>query len=180
MCLYRGDENMYLPLLKGSWNMQEHWDSDIFWLMTVESVGFSRHFAFCSLGNRPASSLSLGLKTACFEAHLLSSWKNLTTLFPTKLQGFHWTLLYHFYSLHTATGTNRETRSAEVPRSNVHRHTHKKPQCRERRARTYIGWGRDVRQAQEQVQTHTPAVQRAPRTNLHRISAAHNPTHRGI
>ena len=30
-------------------------DSDIFWFMTVESVGVFRHFAFCSFGNRLVS-----------------------------------------------------------------------------------------------------------------------------
>ena len=28
----------------GSWNMQEHWDSDLLSLVTAESVGFFRHF----------------------------------------------------------------------------------------------------------------------------------------
>ena len=30
----------------GSWNVQETWDSDLFWFVTVESVGFSLHFSF--------------------------------------------------------------------------------------------------------------------------------------
>jgi len=32
--------------------------------------------------------------------------KDLATLFPKKLQGFHWTLLYHCYTLHSATRYN--------------------------------------------------------------------------
>ena len=66
--------------------------------MTVESVGFFRHFAFRSLGNRLASFFIVPENCILWGASC-ELIKNLATLFPTKLQGFHWTLLYHCYTL---------------------------------------------------------------------------------
>jgi len=66
--------------------------------MTVESVGVFRHFAFCNLGNRLASFFVVP-KNCIFWDASFEPIKNLATLFPKKLQGFHWTLLYHCYTL---------------------------------------------------------------------------------
>jgi len=92
----------YLPLFKGSWNVQEHWHSDdirtYFGSMTVESVGFFRHFAFCSLGNRPASFFIVP-KDCLFWGASFELIINLATVFPKKLQCFLWTFLYHCYTL---------------------------------------------------------------------------------
>jgi len=66
--------------------------------MTVESVGVFRHFAFCSLGNRPASFLIVP-KDCIFWGASFELIINLATLFPKKLQCFHWTFLYHCYTL---------------------------------------------------------------------------------
>jgi len=62
----------YLPMFTGSWNMQEHWDSDLFGSVTAEIMGVFRHFALCSSGTNLAAFL-LYLRTTFFEAHLLSS-----------------------------------------------------------------------------------------------------------
>ena len=68
--------------------------------MTVESVRFFRHFAFCSLGNRLASFFIVA-KNCIFWGAPFQLIINLATLFPKKLQGFHWNLLYHCYTLTT-------------------------------------------------------------------------------
>jgi len=51
--------------------------------MTVESVGFSLHFAFCSLGNRLASFFNVPNK-----AHLLSSKKTWQLCSPNSYKVF--------------------------------------------------------------------------------------------
>jgi len=56
--------------------------------MTVESVGVFRHFAFCSLGNRLAS-FFIAPENCIFKGASFELTKNLATLFPKKLQGFH-------------------------------------------------------------------------------------------
>ena len=65
--------------------------------ITVESVGVC-HFAFCSLGNRLASFFIVP-QNCIFRGASLELIKNLATLFPKTFQGFHWTLLYHCYTL---------------------------------------------------------------------------------
>ena len=66
--------------------------------MAIESVGVFRHFAFCSLENRLASFL-IAPKNCFFWGASFELIKKLATLFPKNLQGFHWTLLYHCYTL---------------------------------------------------------------------------------
>jgi len=70
--------------------------------MTVESVGVFRHFAFCSLGNRLAS-FCIVPENCIFWGASFELITHLTTLFPKKLQGFHWTRLYHCYTLPCVT-----------------------------------------------------------------------------
>ena len=92
-----------------------------FGLVTAEIMGGFRHFAFCSLGNRLASFFVVP-KNCIFWGASFELMKNLATLFPKKLQGFHGTLLYHCYTLSTAeTHTHggaviRKLESAFIPK----------------------------------------------------------------
>jgi len=67
--------------------------------MTVESVGGFRHFASCSLGNRLAI-LFIVPQTCMFWGASFELITNLATVLPKKVQGFHWSLIYHRYMPH--------------------------------------------------------------------------------
>ena len=68
---------------------------------TAEIMGFFRHFAFCSLGNRLASFVIVP-KNCFVRGASFELINNLATLFPKKLPGFHETLLHHCYALRVA------------------------------------------------------------------------------
>jgi len=78
----------------GYWKTQEYLDTKIFWLVTVYSVGVSRHSTLLrhgiKLGIFFIAHLNCNFQGASFELG-----KTLATLIPEKLQGFYVTLLYH-------------------------------------------------------------------------------------
>jgi len=74
------------------------WIQNYFGPVTVDSEEVFRHFAFWRDGSRLAT-FSIAPKNCIFCGVSFEPIKNLATLDPEKLQGFHWTPIYHFYTL---------------------------------------------------------------------------------
>jgi len=65
----------YLPLFMGSWNIQEHWDSDLFFFGDGRICGvFSPYWRFVQK-RLDMPLFLLHLRTVFFEAHFLSPLK---------------------------------------------------------------------------------------------------------
>jgi len=78
------------------------WNQTYFEPMRVDSVEIFHRFAFWHHGSKLASFFTV-LKNCIFWGASFKLINNLATLDPVKLQAFYRTLLYHCYTLHTAT-----------------------------------------------------------------------------
>jgi len=74
------------------------WIQNYFGPVTVDSAEVFRHFAFWHHGFRLAT-FFVAPKNCIFWGASFEPIKNLTTLNPAHLQGFHGTPLYHCYTL---------------------------------------------------------------------------------
>ena len=74
--------------------------------MTVDSVETFRHGAFWR-DRLKVVTFFITLKTCIFSGASFELIKNLATLNPEKLQGFHGTPLYHWYTLAFGMGTRK-------------------------------------------------------------------------
>jgi len=88
----------YLPLFKGSWNMQEHWDLDIFWFNDGRICGVFPPLCVFSLGNRLASFL-IAPKNCIFWGASFELTKKPCNFVPQRVSRFSLTLLYHCYTI---------------------------------------------------------------------------------
>ena len=79
------------------------WIETYFKPVTVDSLKIFHHFAFWSHGTRLARFLIVH-QNCIFRGASFKPIKNLATLVPEKLQGFHETLLYHCYTLKEGRG----------------------------------------------------------------------------
>ena len=82
----------------GSWNMQEHWNSDLFWSGDGRiCAGFP---PLCVLYESTQTATFLNAPKNCiFSGASFESIQNLATLGISKLKGFYGTSLYHCYTL---------------------------------------------------------------------------------
>jgi len=74
------------------------WIQTYFGPVTVDSEEVFRHFEFWRHGSRRATVFTAP-KNCIFRGASFEPIKNLATLDPEKLQGFHGTPLYHCYTL---------------------------------------------------------------------------------